>query len=355
MILTYKIKHNSDFRIELAQAVEVAKIALETRTMSTTAVKHIGLKSAISNQILRKYSRNKKIKKISSVPLTIPGNRTKQKINTLYIPCIKLSIDISYIPTFLKVNQVEINHTYAFVSVTVEEKPEEKIVDYLGVDRNATGHVVVASLLNSGEVLKLGKQALHLRKKYQGIRKHLQKTHQFKILRSMKNKEQRVLRDIDHKISRSIVDFAVKTKSAIVFEKLLGINKGKKKLNKTMNRIVKSWSFYRLEQYVLYKAKLAGVKVVFVDPSFTSQICFRCKEIGSRVAKKFMCSCGHIEHADVNASFNIALRGKGVLDHAENEVCMRGGTGSPKKATHNRKCDLKPVRKNKNGVSVGKL
>jgi putative transposase len=59
MILTYKIKHGRDFSEELRRAEQVARFALMTRTQSTKDVKHLGLKSMISNQILRKYSRNR--------------------------------------------------------------------------------------------------------------------------------------------------------------------------------------------------------------------------------------------------------------------------------------------------------
>jgi len=249
MILTYKIKHNSNFKIELQKARTVAEFALETKSTSSASVKHIGLKSCIACQILRKYANNKKIKKINSVLLAVPGQATKQKGGKLWIACLKLNLDISHLPKFSKINQVELNDEYAFISVTVAEQPEQKSVDYLGVDRNATGHVVVASLLNSGKVLKLGKQALHLRKKYQGIRRHLQKTGQFKTLKSISNKEQRILRDLDHKMSKAIVDFSVKHKSVIVLEQLFGLSKGtnkKNKFNKPAKRIVNNWSFLGL-------------------------------------------------------------------------------------------------------------
>jgi len=76
MILTYKVKHNRDFTEELRKAKQVAEFAVNNKfKTSSKLVSHIGLKSVLSNQILRKYGRNKTIKVVHNVNLVVPQSR----------------------------------------------------------------------------------------------------------------------------------------------------------------------------------------------------------------------------------------------------------------------------------------
>jgi putative transposase len=338
MILTFKIGHNKDFSDELKKAKQIAEFAIKTHTLSSKDVKHFGLKSIIANQILRKYSRNKKIKNVKSVKLTIPNQsiHVDKEKREIYIPSLKLTLPYSFRNDFEKVNQIEVDEQYAYVSVTVPEKPVIDPQVWLGVDRNATGHMVVVANPQTGKVWKIGKKVEHMHRKYKEIRRKLQKAKKYRLLKKIKNRENRKIRDLNHKISRKIVEIAIENNAGIKLEKLDGIRNNKKH-TKSFNYGLNSWSFYQLQKFIEYKARLEGVPITYVEPRNTSKECSRCGNIGIMEDKSFKCpNCGHVDHADANASFNIALRpplvGGVGQSHTDRDAC-EGSTDTPKGAT----------------------
>jgi hypothetical protein len=69
-------------------------------------------------------------------------------------------------------------------------------------------------------------------------------------------------------------------------------------------------------------------------PAYTSQQCSRCGLLGQREGKKFKClACGHVEDADVNAAFVIALRHQGILRLPADRDAGKGSTDTPEEAT----------------------
>jgi putative transposase len=334
-MLTFKIKHNEDFSNELHLAKKIADYAIENRSISSKDVKHIGLKSMISNQILRKYSRNKKIKNAKSVKLAIPAQGIKEKGNEIYVPCLKLTLDKTCLPNFEKINQIEIGNEYAFVSVSIKEPKTYAPKTIIGVDRNTTGHVLVASNLNTGKVLKLGKECNHIHQKYKTIRKTLQKKSKFSLIKKIKNRESRIVRNINHQISRKLVEEAKDSGAILVLEKLKNIRKTAK-TRKKQRYSLNSWSFYQLGQMIEYKSKKFGVPVAYVEPQYTSQRCSRCGHIEAknRNLKEFHCAkCGVVENADANAGFNIAsLHQQGMSQFSKESDLLKGSTDTPRDA-----------------------
>ncbi len=331
MILTYKIKHNRNFTDELNKAFEIAEFVVKNKIKSpnTTFVKDIRgcLPSTIACQVMKKYGNQKNIKKVYSVNLIVPGQGIKfiEETNSIWIQCLKLHLGNTIPYKFTKINQAEIDNEYCSIAVTIPDQPEMIPQTFIGVDRNTTGHIAVTANPDTGKIEKLGKKAIHIHRKYLSIRIRLQKGRKFRELKKMKNRESRIIKDLNHKISRKIVDMAKEQHAALVFENLKGIQTTSKRQFKPFKYALHSWSFYQLQTFVEYKAKLLGVPVLYVDPAYTSQDCSQCGARGQRSGKEFKCPvCGHVDHADVNAAFNIALRQKSMIDRTQKEMCTMG-------------------------------
>lgn len=315
-IITYKFKYFKDLTPYFEKAKLVAEFAIANRTLNSSKfVSHIGLPSVISNQILRKFNRDLKCKSVKHANLLIPGQSLNyDSLNHLVeIPCLKLTVkaDFSLLNyTFIKLNSAEIKKDYIYFQVSVKNQKVSSYDDYLGIDRNATRHIAVCANGRTGKILKLGAKAPNVSKTLKKHRAKLQKNKKYNHLKKVAKRESRINADINHKISRNVVDYAYRNKLSIKLEDLKGVRKNKKtavKQNKTLNHVIHSWSFYQLQTFIVYKARLLGIKVFFVDPFMTSQTCSKCGARGSRTKEKFKChSCQHSDNPDVNAAFNIA-------------------------------------------------
>ena len=335
MILTYKVKHNSDFSNELIKAKQVAEFGIQNRVFSSKEVKHIGLKSVIANQILRKYGRNKTIKQVRNIKLIIPnqGIKVNKETKIISIPSIKFRFEYKFLNTFSKINQIEIGEDYVYVSVSIQEKEVIQTDKYIGVDLNTTGHIAVLANPITGKIIKIGKKAQHIHTKYKNIRRNLQKAGKYKKVKQIKQRESNIVKDLNNKISHKIVETAIESNSGIKLEELTGIRNNTKH-SKSFNYSLNSWSFYQLQQMIEYKSKLHGISIIYIDPAYTSKTCSRCGCIGNRNDKQFMCPyCGHVDHADVNAAFNIALRHSSISRFSIERDILKGNTDIPKEAT----------------------
>ncbi|THV43505.1 RNA-guided endonuclease InsQ/TnpB family protein [Glycomyces buryatensis] len=133
-----------------------------------------------------------------------------------------------------------------------------------------------------------------------------------RLLKIRRRKEQRRNNDINHQVSKRIVAEAERTGHGIALETLTGL-RDRVRLRKPQRAAIHSWPFHQLAAFIAYKAKIAGVPVVYVDAAYTSQECSYCHHVDkkNRPSQAVFCcrSCGVVAHADWNASRNIAARG----------------------------------------------
>ena len=151
-----------------------------------------------------------------------------------------------------------------------------------------------------------GRQNKFVRRRFAKRRKKLGKAKKLKAIKKSANKEQRWMKDQDHKISRAIVnDAIVHGVGTIKLETLFGIRASARTSRKN-NHSLHSWSFYRLAKFIEYKAELAGIKVVYVDPAYTSQTCPICGGVHHAQDRQYVCpDCGYRSHRDIIGARNI--------------------------------------------------
>lgn len=176
----------------------------------------------------------------------------------------------------------------------------------IGIDRGINNLAVTSTnnFYGGGKVKRISNRYLILRAALQSKGSASAKRH----LRKLSGRERRFKADINHQIAKQIVE-ALKPGDTIVLENLSGIRN--RRLRKKQRAAINSWNFYQLEQFIIYKAAARGIKVVFVDPRYTSQRCSKCGHIEkkNREAARFCCKiCGFKHNADLNAAKNICLK-----------------------------------------------
>ena len=150
-----------------------------------------------------------------------------------------------------------------------------------------------------------GRKNKYIRRHYAYLRKKLQTLKKMKVVKRINDKEQRIMRDIDHKLSHDIVKTAVAHNIKVIkLEQLQNIRSTTRKSRKN-NHSLHTWSFYRVAQFIEYKAKLAGISVEYVNPAYTSQTCPICGSVHHANDRNYTCECGFYIHRDLLGAMNI--------------------------------------------------
>lgn len=209
------------------------------------------------------------------------------------------------------------------VTYNVSEASPSDVCNIVGIDRGinfvvATYNSKHKSGFVSGKVIKQKRAA------YSQLRKELQMRQTPSARRRLKaigQRENRWMQDVNHCVSKALVESNPKH-TLFVLEDLSGIRSATECV-KLKNRYVSvSWSFFDLEQKLIYKAKQNQSTVIKVDPRYTSQRCPMCGHIekANRNKKRhlFTCkNCGYKSNDDRIGAMNLYLMGINYLTDSQ--------------------------------------
>lgn len=156
----------------------------------------------------------------------------------------------------------------------------------------------------------------HIRVQLQEQRKRLQKalvlsksghgrTRKLKAMERLRERERNFVKTYNHMVSRNVVDFAFKHNAKYInMEDLSSIRE------KGNEYVLRNWSYYELQSFIEYKAKLKGIAVRKVKAFYHSQTCFECGtslELDKATRKVYCPICKTERDVDYNAAKNNAM------------------------------------------------
>lgn len=234
--------------------------------------------------------------------------------NPDYLPYIKGEADLVY----------KKGKFYLFQTVDVPEEYIDDVEEFIGVDFGLQTLAYTSDGINhSAEWLNTYRE--HRQKVRSSIQSKGTRSSR-KLLKRLSGKERTTANLVNHTISKSIVKSAKEQGKGISIEDLTNIRFTSKRRNKKFRTKLGKWNFSDLRAKLEYKALLNGVKLVVVNPAYSSQTCHSCKHIGKRTNKVFKCTntncnVGSID-SDYNASKVISLLGRTVNCAGEsNNMC----------------------------------
>ena len=316
----------------------------------TTADVNASLPSALTNQCIRdaksivnKY--NKDCRKVSAKNKKLAKQKSGITIKEPTVPVLKRPCCYVNNQNFkIKDNHIEfpvlINGKSKRISIHTSVTDEQKLIfanAKLGTMRIVyKGNKMVAQIVyevaepeytNNGNIMGIdlgikcpavsnasdgsvkfygnGRKNKYMRRHYKYLRTKLGKAKKPDAIKRINNKEQRIMKDIDHKISHDIIATAVAHNVKVIKLEQLQNIRSTTRTSRKNNPSLHTWSFYRLAQFIEYKAKLAGIKVEYVNPAYTSQRCPVCGSIHHAYDRNYTCVCGFHIHRDLLGAMNI--------------------------------------------------
>lgn len=201
------------------------------------------------------------------------------------------------------------------VTFEVNKCCDSDICNVVGIDRGI--NFVVAtydSKHQSGFVS--GKVIKQKRGHYKNLRKQLQQVgtpSSRRRLKAIGQRENRWMQDVNHCVSKALVESNPKH-TLFVLEDLSGVRSATEKIRVKDRYVSVSWSFYDLEQKLIYKAMQHQDKVIKVNPAYTSQCCPVCghteKANRNKKIHLFCCqNCGYKSNDDRIGAMNLHRMG----------------------------------------------
>ncbi len=204
-------------------------------------------------------------------PVMINGKSKRLSIRTKMTDKQKSAFASSKLGTMRVV--VKTNSVVAQIVYNVDEPVCPDDGNIMGVDIGIKCPAVSKCSDGSVKFYGNGRKNKAMRRHFAAKRKALQKAKHQDAVEHINNKEQRIMKDIDHKLSHDIVATAVAHNvKTIKLEQLQNIRSTTRTSRKN-NHSLHNWSFYRLAKFIKYKAKLAGIEILYVNPAYTSQRC----------------------------------------------------------------------------------
>ena len=204
---------------------------------------------------------------------------------------------------------------YLHVTVKKDVELKKEYASIIAIDVGARW-VAVSVARHRSKPKFYGKRVREVRGKYFWLRRKLGREKKLKAIKKIGHKEKRIVNDELHKIAKDIVDEAEKHDAIIAIGDLKGIRNNSKGKGRRANRKVNSMPFYKLKEYIKYKALERGIVVVEVPEYNTSKQCSRCGSMNTERPSQgiFTCKeCGYQINADVNGAKNILKRAMGYM------------------------------------------
>ena len=209
------------------------------------------------------------------------------------------------------------------VSYDIEESNISDICNVVGIDRGINFVVATYNSKHKSGFVS-GKAIKQKRALYSKLRKELQMCQTPSSRRRLKaigQRENRWMQDVNHQVSKALVESNPKH-TLFVLEDLSGVRNATERVRTKDRYVSVSWSFYDLEQKLVYKAKQNQSTVIKVDPRYTSQCCPVCGHIEKSNRNKkihlFTCkNCGYKSNDDRIGAMNLYRMGINYLEDSQ--------------------------------------